>query len=65
MCAERINASMSINMIINTENEHKMEWGDFVVLWPCRGAHDGASGRNQRRRWRVTNCDGMGLLKWA
>jgi hypothetical protein len=62
-CAERINASMSISMIINTKNEHKMEWGDFVVLWPC--SHDGASGQNQRRRWRATNCDGVGLLKWA
>jgi hypothetical protein len=49
-CAERINVSMSINMIIKTENEQKMEWGDSVVLWPRRGAHGGASDRNQRRR---------------
>jgi hypothetical protein len=46
MCAERINVSMSINMITKTGNEHKMEWGDSVVLWPRRGAHGGASGRN-------------------
>jgi hypothetical protein len=39
MCTERINVSVSINIIIKSRNEHKMEWGDSVVLRPCRGAH--------------------------
>jgi hypothetical protein len=37
MRTERINASMSINMITKAGNEYKMEWGDSMVLRPHRG----------------------------
>jgi hypothetical protein len=37
MCAREKSMSTSINMITMTGNEHKMEWGDSVVLWPHRG----------------------------